>query len=144
NHLLQLRAGDFALLRIWLFVNEPHLFHAIAWTEQQKTFARQTVASGASGFLIIAFNVFWQIVVNHETDVWFIDAHAESNGRTNHARFVAEKFFLITRTSIAFHSRLIRQRGDAVLGKFSRKVVGGFARLTINDATFIFARSDKR
>ena len=97
NHLLQLRAGDFAFLRIRLFVNEPHLLHAVAGAEQQQAFARQTVAAGAAGFLIITFDVFRQIVVDHETHVRFVDAHAEGDGGANHARLVAEKCFLIFR-----------------------------------------------
>ena len=95
NHLLQLRAGDFAFLRVGFLVNEPHLLHAVAGAEQQQTFAGQAVAPRAAGFLVIAFDVFRQIVMNHEADVRLVDAHAERNGGADHARLVAEKRLLI-------------------------------------------------
>ena len=91
NHLLQLFTRNLAFLRIWFFVNENGLFHCIARTEKQNTFARQPVATRAAGLLIIAFNVFRQIVVNNEADVRFVDAHAERDGRADDADVVAQK-----------------------------------------------------
>jgi hypothetical protein len=65
------------------------LLYHIAGTEKQNTFARQTVAARTAGFLIIAFDVFRQIVVNDKADVRLVDAHAKGNGRANHAHVVA-------------------------------------------------------
>src|SRR6185312_14090739 len=77
NDLLQLRAGNFALLRIGHLIDEPAIFHAVAGTEQQEAFARQTIAARAARFLVIAFDVFRQIVVDDKPHVRFVDAHAE-------------------------------------------------------------------
>src|SRR5665213_859088 len=95
DHLLQLFAGDLLFLRAGLFVNEHGLLHHVAGAEEQDAFARQAVAARAAGFLIIALDVFRQIVVDDKTDVRLVDAHAEGDGRANHAHVVAQKKFLM-------------------------------------------------
>ena len=95
NHLLQLRAGYFALLCIWLFVNEAHLLHAVSWAEQQKAFAGQTIAPCPAGLLIVTLDIFWQVVVNHIAYVRLVNAHAEGNSRANNPDFIAKKCLLI-------------------------------------------------
>src|SRR4029077_19102898 len=97
NHLLKLRSGD-SRFAFTLFVDEMELFGHIARAEQQHAFAWQSVPAGASGLLIIALQVFREIVVHHETDVWFVDAHSECNCRSNHADIVSQERFLIFRT----------------------------------------------
>ena len=69
DHLLQLRAGDFAFLRVGFLVNEPHLLDAVTGAEQQQTFAGQAVAARAARFLIVALDILRQIVMNHEAHV---------------------------------------------------------------------------
>ncbi len=77
HHLLQLLARDF-------------LFH-VAGAEQQQGLAGQPIASGAAGFLVIALNVFRQVVVDDEAHVGLVDAHAEGNRRAHHPDIVAQK-----------------------------------------------------
>jgi len=74
NHLLQLRAGDLLFLQAGLLVNELRLLHHVAGAEEQNTFARQAVAARAAGFLVIALDVFRQVVMDDEADVWLVDA----------------------------------------------------------------------
>ena len=91
DHLLQLFAGDLLLLRVGLFVDEMRLLHHVAGAEKQHAFARQSVAAGAAGFLVVAFDVLRQVVMDDEADVRFVDAHAEGDGRADHAHFVAQE-----------------------------------------------------
>src|SRR5437867_7141113 len=97
HHLLQLFARYFLLLCALLFVDELCLLDHIAGAEKQDTIARQSIASGAPGFLVVAFDVFWQIIMDDIAHVWLVDAHSERDRRTNHAYFVAQKKLLILR-----------------------------------------------
>src|SRR5262249_10684301 len=76
DYLLELRSGDsrFALA---LFVDEMELLGDIACTEQQHAFARQSVPAGAPCLLIIALQIFRQVVMQNETDIRLINAHSE-------------------------------------------------------------------
>ena len=136
NHLFQLRAGYFPFLGVGLLVNEPHLLDTVAGAEQQQAFAGQAIAARATGFLIVALDVLRQIVMNYEADVRLVDAHAKRDGRTHHARFVAEKGFLIGRTFAACQARVIGQRLHTVGGEFGRQALRRLARLGVNDPAF--------
>ncbi len=143
DHLLQLFARYLLFLRIWFFVNEHRLFHRVAGTEQQNTFARKSVAPGAASFLIIALDVFRQIVVDDEADVRFVDAHAKGNGRADHAHVIAQKKFLMLAAFLRRESGVIRFGLHAVFGKIRGHALGGFARHAIHDAAFLRSRAEK-
>ncbi len=87
HHLLELRPGNprFALT---LFIDEMDLFGDVASAEQQYAFAGQPVASRASGLLIIALEIFRQIVVHNEANVRFVDPHPEGNRSGDHTDIV--------------------------------------------------------
>ena len=94
DHLLKLRTGDPRLL-LAFFVDEMQLLGNIARAEQQYAFARQSVASGASGLLVIALQIFRQIVMHNKTHVRFVDAHSERDRGRDHAHVVAQKCILM-------------------------------------------------
>src|SRR5258708_10316579 len=71
NDLLQLRAGDVALLLVGHLVDEAAVFYAVTGAEEQQAFARQTIPARTAGFLVISLDVFGQIIVNNETHVRF-------------------------------------------------------------------------
>ena len=143
DHLLQLLAGDLLFLRIGLFVNELRLLHHVAGAEEQHAFARQTVAARAAGFLVIALDVFRQVVMDDEADVRLVDAHAEGDGRADHAHVVAQKKFLMLGALLRRQPGVIRPRLHAVLGEIGGDALGGFARLAIDDAAFLRPRAEK-
>ena len=143
NHLLQLFAGNFLFLRIGFLVNETSLFHHVAGAEEQNAFARQTVAARAAGFLIIAFDVFRQIVVNDEAHVRLVDAHAEGDGGADHAHIVAQKKFLVFAAFLGREAGVIGPRLHAVLGEIGGDALGGLARLAIHDAAFLGPCAEK-
>ncbi len=134
--LLQLFAGDLLFLEIGLFVDELGVFHDIARAEQQEAFAGQAIAARAASFLIIAFDVFGQIVVDDEADVRLVDPHAEGDGRADHAHVVAQKQFLVFGTLPRGESGVVRPGRHALFGQSLGHALGGFAALAINDAAF--------
>ena len=90
HHLLELRSRN-ARFAFAFFLDEMKLLGNIAGAEKQHAFARQAVAPGAAGFLIVALQILWQIVMHDETDVRFVNSHPEGNGRRDHAHVVAQK-----------------------------------------------------
>ena len=113
DHGAQLLVCD-ALLAFTLFLDETPLFHDIAHTEEQHALARQTIATRASRFLIVPFDVLRQIIVNDESDVRFVNTHPERDRRGDDARVIAQERFLVAGPFPGFHSRVIRQRFDPI------------------------------
>src|SRR5688572_31634479 len=66
DHLLQLVASNFPFACADLFIDELGILNRVARAEKQKAFAGQTVAARSSRFLIVAFDIFRQIIVDHE------------------------------------------------------------------------------
>src|SRR5439155_17747083 len=75
DHLLQLRPSDRRFL-FALFIDEMELLGDVAGAEEQYAFTGQTVAPGPAGLLIIALQIFRQIIMHNETYGRFIDAHS--------------------------------------------------------------------
>jgi len=113
DHGAQLLMRD-PLFAFAFFLDKSPLFYYVADAEEKHAVARQTIASGASCFLVIPFDVLRQVVVNHVTHVRFVNAHAERNCSRDHPRIVAQKCFLIACPLFRFHSGVIRQRLDPI------------------------------
>src|SRR5207244_11083219 len=111
---------------------------------EQQTFARQTVASGAPGLLIIALDVFRQIVMHHEADVGFIDAHAERDGGANHPDFIAQELLLIAGAVLGLHAGVIGRGLRAIAVQFRGDALGGLAALAVYDPALIRPRPNER
>ena len=62
-----------------------HVLRAV----QQQGLGRQAVAPGAPGLLVIALDVFGQVVVHHEAHIRLVDTHAEGNGGHHHLQIIA-------------------------------------------------------
>ena len=144
HHLLQLLAGDPLLLRVGLFLDELRLLDDISGAEEQQTLTRQTVASGAARFLVVALDVFRQVVMNHEAHVRFVDAHAERDGGANHPDFIAQKQLLIAGAVAGLHASVIRRGLHAIGGQPCGDALGRFAALAVNDPALVRARANER
>src|SRR5690348_11101189 len=70
DHGAQLLMRD-PLFAFAFFLDKPPLFYYVADAEEKHAVARQTIASGASCFLVIPFDVLRQVVVNDVTHVRF-------------------------------------------------------------------------
>ena len=86
----------------------------IRWIVKQHRFRGQAITPGASGFLIIGFDIARNIKVDHEADVWFIDAHAERHRRHHNLQVIALEFFLHVRTDIVFKPGVISRCADTL------------------------------
>ena len=144
HHLLQLLAGDPLLLRVGLFLDELRLLDDISGAEEQQTLTRQTVASGAARFLVVALDVFRQVVMNHEAHVRFVDAHAERDGGANHPDFIAQKQLLIAGAVAGLHASVIRRGLHAIGGQPCGDALGRLAALAVNDSALVRARANER
>ena len=137
DHLRKLLARDAALLLVAHVVNEPGELCDIGGGEKQHAIAGQSVASGSSGFLIVALDVLRQVVVDDEADVRLVDAHAERDRRAHHLRLVAQERLLIFRALRVREARVIRTRADAIRDEPLGKPLGGLAAEAINDPALL-------
>ena len=94
HHLVELGARAGALGRGRLLLDEAGLLDRVAGVEEQQALARQAVAPGAPGLLVVALEVLGQIVVDDEAHVGLVDAHAEGHRRADHAHLVAHERLL--------------------------------------------------
>ena len=89
DHLMELIARDATFLCVGLFLDECLLFDGVRRGEKEHAFAGEPVTSSPAGFLIITFDIFWQIVMDYEADVRFVDAHSEGDGGANHVHIIS-------------------------------------------------------
>ena len=143
DNLPKLRARDLLLLLVGDFVEEVRLLRDVARAEQQQAIARQAVASRASGFLIIAFDVLRQVVVNDPADVRLVDAHAERDGRADDPRVVAQKLLLIAPAFGGVEPGVIGTRGETAAGQGFGGAFGGGAARAVDDAALVFPFPDE-
>ena len=119
------------------------ILNGIAGAEKQQTFAWQSISTCASRLLIIAFDVFRQIVVNDEAHVRFVDAHAEGDGGANHADFVANEEFLIGRARLRIEACVIRRGFDPVRAQTRRDILRAISALAVNDSAITWPHLHK-
>ena len=81
---------------------------------KQHRFRGQAITPGATGFLIIGFDIARNIKVDHEANVWFIDAHAERHRRHHNLQVIALKFFLHVGANIIFQPSMIGRRANSL------------------------------
>ena len=73
--------------------------------KKQQALGQKTVTAGTADFLIIAFNVFGQIIMNHKPDIGFVDSHSKGNGGHHNLDVIPDKQLLI------FHTLHVGQTG---------------------------------
>ena len=142
EHLTELGAGDIALMIVGHLVDEVRLFGGVAGAEEEQAIAGESVAPGTAGFLVVAFDVLGEIVVNHPAHVGFVDPHAEGDGRAHDAHVVAEEGFLVASAFFGGESGVVRTGGEAAGGEGLGGALGGGTRGAINDAAFFGALFD--
>ena len=65
---------------------------------ERDTHTLATITTSTTGLLIIAFQRLGDIIVNHETDIGFVDSHSESNGCHNDIDTLHQEVVLRLRT----------------------------------------------
>src|SRR5205807_4453164 len=81
--------------------------------------------------------------MNDETYVRLVDAHAKSNGRANHAHFVADEQILICRARLCLQTRVIRFSFDPVCIQARRHIFRAVSALAVNDAAIAWTPLDE-
>ena len=106
----------------------------VARAEKQQAFRRQPVPPRPARFLVIAFDVLGQIIMDDKPDIGFVDAQAKSDRRADHPHFVAQKKFLVLAALARRQPGVIRSRGHALLGQLRGQLLCAFPALAVNDA----------
>ena len=99
---------------------------------------RQTVTPGAADFLIITFNTFWQVKMDHKAYIGFVNAHAECDRRHNDLHIIADEGFLILSAISIFKPSMIRADRLFIACQCRGEFVHLFAREAVDDSRLVF------
>ena len=143
DDLPKLGAGNVLLLFVGDFIEEVRLLRDVAAAEEEQAIAGEAVAAGATGFLIVALDIFGQVVVDDPADIGFVDAHAEGDGRADDPRIVAEKLLLIFAALGGGEAGVVGAGGETAAGEGFGDAFGGGAARAVNDAALVFAFADE-
>ncbi len=72
------------------------------------------ITSCPSGFLVITFQAFGNIIVHHKTHIGLINPHPKGNGCDNNIHVFHQKLVLISRPGGRIHAGMISQGLDSV------------------------------
>jgi hypothetical protein len=70
-------------------------FSDIRIRKQQETMGSQPVASGPAYLLVIAFDIFWHIIMDDEPDIRLVYPHPEGYGGHNDVHIVIDEQLLV-------------------------------------------------
>jgi hypothetical protein len=139
GHEAELVAGALLLGGVSDLVEEVVLFGDVAAAEEQEAIAGEAIAAGAASLLVIAFDVFGEIVVDDPANVGFVNAHAEGDGGADDFGLVAEEEFLVTGTFGGFEPGVVRFGGVTAASEGFGDAFGGGAGGAVDDAGLVFA-----
>src|SRR5699024_2812586 len=90
-------------------------FGSISVTEQKQAIRLQSITPGASNLLIIGFNIFRHIVMDHKAHIRLVDTHSKGNSGYNNVRFIPNKSILISH-AFAFSKSGMIGKGVKTIG----------------------------
>lgn len=128
--------GDITLFGIVLIRYELKLLGDVSWTEIENAIGGKAVSSRSTGFLVVAFDILGQVLVNDVANIRFVDAHAEGNCGADDLDLVADERFLVFRPLKWSHACVIGKGFDAALAQPISQGLGSLARIAIDDAAF--------
>ena len=106
--------------------------HGVVRTGEQFAQRGLSVAARAPDFLLIVFERFRQVEMDHAADVRLVDAHAERDGRDDDFAFAAHERLLRRVAILCGHPGVIRARGEARIRKVRGHVLGAFLESDIH------------
>ena len=110
--------------------------------EQQHALGCRSVASGASGLLVVALDVLGHVVVQHEANVGLIDAHAEGVGGHHHPAAVVDEVLLVLAALLVGQAGVVARGGNTVLHQLEADLVHRLPGRAIDDARLSLVSPD--
>ena len=126
--LLELFAGG-------ALIDHASLVHHVLQAVAHPGVGGSTIAPGAAGLLVVAFDVFRHVQVRHKAHIGLVDAHTKRNRRHHHQALVTQKAVLVCLAHFAVQTRVVGQGFDTGLAQHSGNVFHFSARLAIYDAS---------
>ena len=105
--------------------------------------ALAAISAGASCFLVISFKAFGNVVVDDESHIGLVDAHAKGDGSHNHIDVFFKKSILGVATHLGIQSCVIGARIDVVGAKHLGEFFHAFAREAVDDTTHMRVTLDE-
>ena len=97
----------------------------------------QAIPAGAAGFLVIIFNTFGNIIMDHKPDVRFVDPHSKGDSGYDHIHFFHQEIILGIAAGFGVQAGVIRRRFNIVDGKGFSNLLRRFPALHIDDAGLV-------
>ena len=101
------------------------------------------VTAGAAGFLIIALYALGDVIVDDETDVLLVYAHAKGDGGNNHVYLLHQELILVIGPCLCVQTGMVRESPDAVYGKELGQFLHLLAAEAVDDAALAGILADK-
>ena len=94
-------------------INQKAAHAKIVAVPQQMAARRIAVAAGAARLLIVGLDALGHVVVNHVTNVGFVDAHAKSVSGDHHLDVIIDKGALALAAGVVAHAGMVATHANA-------------------------------
>ena len=143
NHAVELVGFNTFLFFVNTVLHHAARHYHVLWPEQQQGIRRQSITPGTTGFLIIALNIFRQIIMNHETHIGLVDPHAKGHGSHHHVHFVAHEFFVRLLALCGRQTGVVRKRAKTGQLQFGGNLLDPLSTECIDDSGIILMLIEK-
>lgn len=124
------------LLWVAAILGELGQLNDVAVGIEQQGVGREAVAAGASDFLIESLHVFGRVVMDDESDVGFVDAHAEGDGGADDLGAVVDEVLLNSCAFIGGHAGVVGVCHDVPFAEFVGNSFGRLAGKAVYNSAF--------
>src|SRR5690606_29345330 len=118
--------------------HELFKFFYILIAIKRQTMAFAAVPAGSACFLVIAFNTFRDVVVDHKTYIWLVNAHSKSNGGYNYIYVFHQEHILMLHARLSVKAGVIGHGLDSIYLQRLGEFLNPFSAQAINNAAFAF------
>ena len=115
---------------------EPVGDHVLAAVEQDAA-GLGPVPPGPARLLVVAFQVLWHIVVDHQGDVGLVDAHAEGVGGDHNGLPVVEEILLIGLALLVGEAGVVAGGGEALPAEELADLLHGLPGGAVDDGALV-------
>ena len=108
---------------------------------EANTFA--AISSCPTGFLIVTFQAFRNVVMDDVTHIWLVDTHAESNGSNDDIDALHEEIVLSLSPICRFHAGMIGSSRNVVGTQHLGQFLNSATAQTVDDSALALVLQDK-